>query len=202
MFRLGCLKVHMHKILKDKAEVKTFKKFVKWRVKFSYKIGFSQIPRYRRKRTVSLCIFGKNATFNSPFSPTMISLTPHFRRKVWLPFYAENAQNDPKTHNYEDNAKFHSAFSPTKLSYASRFRRNRGVIENFEYLGEIEEDFQKSWLYCILYLLVIERCKNKFKNWLWKSRACVPLRTFFISPALYALGKIIHWYRFQANVIW
>ncbi len=61
------------------------------------------------------------------------------------------------------------------LSYASRFRRNRGVIENFEYLDEFEEDFRKCWLYCVLYLLVDERFKNKFKNRLWKSRACVPL---------------------------
>ncbi len=129
--------------------------------------------------SLNMLYTAESAQFNSPFSPTTISfLTPHFRRKVWLPFYTENAQNDPKTHNYEDKAKFHFAFSPTKLSYASRFRRYRGVIENFEYLGEIE-DFQKFWLYCILYLLVIERCKNKFKNRLWKYRACVPLRTFF-----------------------
>jgi hypothetical protein len=154
-----------------------------------------RIPRYRRKRTVSLRVFGDNATFhsayspklrnsapslnmlhssesaqfNSPFSPTTISLTPRFRRKreVWLPFFAENTQNDPKTHSYEDNAKFHSAFSLTTLSYASRFRRNRGVIENFEYLCEFEEDFRKCWLYCVLYLLVFERCKNKCKNRLW-----------------------------------
>ncbi len=104
----------------------------------------------------------------------MISLTPHFRRKpkVWLPFFAKNAQNNPKKHSYEDNAKFHSAFLPTMLSYASRFRQNRGVIEN-RYLDEFEEDLRKCWLYCVLYLIVIERCKNKFKNRLWKSRACV-----------------------------
>jgi hypothetical protein len=87
----------------------------------------------------------ESAQFNSPFSPTTISSTPRFLRKREdrLPFFAENAQNDPKTHSYEDNSKFHSAFSPTTLSYASRFRRNRGVIENFEYLDEFEEDFQK-----------------------------------------------------------
>ncbi len=120
----------------------------------------------------------ESAQFNSPFSPTTISSTPRFRQKreVWLPFFAEHAQNDLKTHNYEDNAKFHSAFLPTTLSYASRFRRNRGVIENFEYLDEFEEDFWKCWLYCVLSLLVIERCKNMFKNRLRKSRACVPLR--------------------------
>ncbi len=136
---------------------------------FVHIFEFSRIPRYRHKRTVSLRVFGDNATFhsayspksckstlslnmlytaksaqfNSTFSPTTISLTPRLRRKreVSLPFFAENAHNDPKTHSYEDNAKFHSAFSPTMLSYASRFRRNRGVIENFEYLGEFEEVF-------------------------------------------------------------
>jgi hypothetical protein len=66
------------------------------------------------------------------------NLTPRFRRKreVWLRFFAENAQNDPKTHSYEDTAKFSVAFSATTLSHASRFRRKRGVIENFEYLCE------------------------------------------------------------------
>ncbi len=40
----------------------------------------------------------------------MISLTSHFRQKheVWLHFFDENAQYDPKTHSYEDNAEFHS----------------------------------------------------------------------------------------------
>jgi hypothetical protein len=112
------------------------------------------------------------------FSPTTISLTPRFcqKRKVWLRFFAENAQNDPKTHSYEDNAKFNSAFSATMLRYASRFRRKRGMIEHFEYLSEFVEVFRKCWLYCVLYILVIKRCKKKFSNRLWKSRACVPLR--------------------------
>ncbi len=168
-----------------------------------YKIEFSRIPRYRRKRTVSLRVFGKNVTFHSAylpkthnfasslntlytaesaqfhcaFSPTTISLTPRFRRKreVWLRFFAKNAQNDPKMHSYEDNAKLNSAFSATPLSHASRFRRKRGVIENFEYLGEFKEYFRKCWLYCILHLLKTERCKKKFKNRRWKSRAGVPL---------------------------
>ncbi len=132
---------------------------------------FTRLPRYRRKCTVSLCVVSENATFHSaylpksrysapslnmlftaesaqfisPFLPTTISLTRRFcrKREVRLPFFAENAQNDLKTHSYEDNAKFHSAFSPTTLSYASSFRRNRGVIENFEYLDEFEEDFRK-----------------------------------------------------------
>jgi hypothetical protein len=70
--------------------------------------------------------------------PTTISLTPRFcwKREVWLRFIAENAQNDPKTHSYEDNAKFNAAFSAITLSHALRFQRKRRVIENFEYLGE------------------------------------------------------------------
>ncbi len=103
-------------------------------VKSSYLIGFSRIPRYRRKRTVSHRVFGENATihfayspktknsasslktlyiaesaqFYSAFLPTTISLTPRFRQKreVWLRFFAENDQNDPKTRSYEDSAKF------------------------------------------------------------------------------------------------
>jgi hypothetical protein len=105
----------------------------------------------------------ESAQFYSAFSPTTISLTLRFwrKREVWLCFFAENAQIDPKTHSYEDNAKFNAVFSATTLSHASRFRRKRQVIENFEYLGEFEEYFRKCWLYCVLYLLVTERCKKK-----------------------------------------
>jgi hypothetical protein len=80
----------------------------------------------------------ESAQFYSAFSPTTISLTLRFRRKreVWLCFFAENAQNNPKTHSYKDNAKFNVAFSATTLSHASRFRRKRGVLVNFEYLCE------------------------------------------------------------------
>ncbi len=120
----------------------------------------------------------ESAQFYSTFSPATISLTPRFRwkRKVLLSFFPENAQNDHKTHSYEDSAKFNSTFSVTTLSYALRFRQKRGVIKNFEHLGEFEDYFWKCWPYCVLYLLVIERCKKKFKNRLRKSRACVPLR--------------------------
>jgi hypothetical protein len=50
------------------------------------------------------------------------------------------------------------------LSSALRFQQKQGVMKNFEYLGEFEKDFEKCWLYCVLYLLVIERWKKKFKN--------------------------------------
>ncbi len=161
-------------------------------VESSYKIGFSRIPRYRRKRTVSLHVFGENVTFHSAYSPkthnfasslntlstaksaqfysaislTTISLTSRFRRKrkVWLRFFAKSAQNDPKTHSYEDNAKFISAFSGTTISHASRFRRKRGVIENIKYLGKFLEYFRKCCLYCVFYLLVPERCKRSLKT--------------------------------------
>jgi hypothetical protein len=81
--------------------------------------------------------------FDSPFLPKMLKTI--------------------RKHSYEDNAKFNSAFSATTLSYALRFQRKRGVIENFKYLGEFR-DVQKCWLYCILYLLVIERCKKSLKT--------------------------------------
>ncbi len=169
-------KVHMHEIyisfltffwhhsIIDKPEAQNFKNFVKLSVKSSHIIGFSRIPRYRQKRTLSLRVFGKNdmfrstyspktknsasslntlyiansAQFYSAFSPTAISLTLcfHWKREVWLCFFAENAQNDPQTHSYEDSAKFNVVFSRTMLSYSSRFRRKREVIKNFEYLCE------------------------------------------------------------------
>jgi hypothetical protein len=80
----------------------------------------------------------KSTQFYSAFLPSTISLTPRFCRKyeVLLRFFAENAQNDLKTHSYEDSAKINVAFSATTLSHASRFRRKRGVIINFEYLCE------------------------------------------------------------------
>ncbi len=108
----------------------------------------------------------ESAQFYSAFSPTTISLTPRFRRKrkVWLRFFAENAQNNPKTHRYKDRAKCNFAFSATTLSRASRFRRKRRVIENFEYLCEFEEYFRKYWLDGVLYLLVTEICKKSLKT--------------------------------------
>jgi hypothetical protein len=103
------LKVHMHDIygsfftifwhhsIIDKAEAQNFKKVVKISVKYQYMTGFSRIPRYRRKRTVSLHVFCENATFNSPrirqkriisllllircTLPKARSFTPHFRRQ-------------------------------------------------------------------------------------------------------------------------
>ncbi len=96
----------------------------------------------------------------------MVSLIPRFRQKreVWLRFFAENGQNDPKTHSYEDGAKFNSAFSATTLSPASRFRRKRRLIENFEYMCEFEEYFRKCWLDCVLYILVTEISKKSLKT--------------------------------------
>jgi hypothetical protein len=80
----------------------------------------------------------ESVQFYSTFSPTTMSLTPRFcrKREVWLHFFAENAQNEPKTQSYEDSAKFNGAFLLTMLSHASRFRRKRKVMENFEYLCE------------------------------------------------------------------
>jgi hypothetical protein len=74
----------------DKAEAQHFKNFVKISVKSKNITGFSRIPHYRRKRTVSLHVFAsslntlytaESAQFHSTFSLTTISLTPHFRRK-------------------------------------------------------------------------------------------------------------------------
>ncbi len=138
----------------------------------------------------------ESAQFYSAFLPTTISLTLRFRQKreVWLRFFAENAQNDPKTHSYEDKAKFNSAFSATTLSHASRFRRKRGVFENFEFLDEFKEYFRKCWLYCVLCLLVTERCKKMFKNRRWKSRACVSLSMWSDLIRIYMIViSVVRW---------
>ncbi len=98
-----------------------------------------------------------SAQIYSEFLPTMISLTLRCcqKCKVWLRFFAEDAQN--YLHSNEDNVKFHTVFSGTALSYATGFPRKRGVILNFEYLGEFDKDVKKCWLNCVLYLLMIER---------------------------------------------
>jgi hypothetical protein len=87
----------------------------------------------------------ESAQFYSAFSPTTISLTPRFcrKREVWVRFFAENAQNDPKTHSNEDTAKFNITFWATMLSHASLFRRKWGVIKNFKYLCEFLRIFSK-----------------------------------------------------------
>ncbi len=140
-----------HHSITDKAEVKKRKKIlIRCKILVHIRI-FANIalppkahcftPHIRRKRIILLflwicCMYTtKSAQFYSAFSPTTISLTPHFRQKreVCLRFFAEKAQNDPKMLSYKDNAKFNSMFSVTTLSYASCFQRKRGVIENFEY---------------------------------------------------------------------
>jgi hypothetical protein len=49
-----CFHIFCHRLIKDKAEVHNFKDFVKLSVKFLCIIGFSRIPCYHCKRTVSL----------------------------------------------------------------------------------------------------------------------------------------------------
>ncbi len=99
-------------------------------------------PRIRRKRIIQLILWIRCIL------PKAHNFTPNFRRQrlVKLRAFAENAKFDsafsPKTlktirkRSHEDSAKFNSAFSATTLSLESRFRRKRGVIKNFEYLGE------------------------------------------------------------------
>jgi hypothetical protein len=56
--------IFWHHSIIDKAKAQNFKNVVKISVKYKYITGFSRIPCYRQKRTVSLRVFGKNATFN------------------------------------------------------------------------------------------------------------------------------------------
>jgi hypothetical protein len=146
------------------------------------------------------CILLKAHSFIPHFLPTTISLTLHFRRKrkVRLHFLQ-------KTHSYEDNAKFHSSILATMLSYAMCFRRKRGMIKNYEDLAKFE-DFWKCWLYCVLYLLVIERCKKSLKNRLRKSRACVPWMNAVICSKYgfkfsYVLAHSRHNYRHRSSLV-
>jgi hypothetical protein len=181
-----------HHSIKYKAEIQNFKNFKKVNVKSSpksdfceYRIIVKNAPFYfafssktlgfhsayslkvhNSTSSLNTLYTAESAQFSSTFLPTTISLTPHFcwKCEVWLHIFAKNAQNGPITHSYEDNAKFHSTFLATTLNYATCFWRKREVIENIKYLGDYEEDFWKCWLYCDLYLLVIERCKKRLKT--------------------------------------
>jgi hypothetical protein len=85
---------------------------------------------YCRNHTVLLCVFA-----NSVLSP---------KYDISLRFFADDAQNSQKTHSFEDNnTKSHSVFLVTTFSYATCFWQKCKMIENFEYLGEFEKDFQK-----------------------------------------------------------
>ncbi len=94
-----------HHSIKDKAEAQNFQIFIKLSVQSSYIIGFSRIPRYRRKRTVSLCVFGENATFHCAYSPKR-----------------HNSASSLNTLYTAKSAQFYSAFLQTTISLTPRFR--------------------------------------------------------------------------------
>ncbi len=81
------------------AEVQNKKKIFKLGVKSLYIIGFSQLLRYRQKRTISLHVFGKNAAFYSAYL-----LKTH------------NSASSLNTLYTAESAQFYSAFSPTMIS--------------------------------------------------------------------------------------
>jgi hypothetical protein len=103
----------------------------------------------------------ENAQFYSAFSLTTISLTPLLKTRSLTTLFHQKRSTRLKTRSYEDDAKFYSAFLATTLNFAMRFWQK--IIVNFEYPVEFDEDLQKCWLYCVLYLLVIERCKKSYK---------------------------------------
>jgi hypothetical protein len=94
----------------DKVMVQNFKNFVNLSVKSSYIIEFSRISRYCRKRTVSLRVFGKNASFHSAYLPK-----------------THNSASSLNTLYTAESAQFYSAFSLTTISLTPRFRRKRQV---------------------------------------------------------------------------
>ncbi len=128
----------------DKGEALNFKNFVRLSVKSSYIIGFSRIPRYRWKRTVSLRVFGENATFHSANSPKMknsASSLNSLGTAESAQFYSAFSPTTIRLTPFTENAKFDSAFSPkalktirkrtvtkTALSLTSRFRQQRSAM--------------------------------------------------------------------------
>ncbi len=98
--------IFWHHSIIDKAEAQNFKNVVKISGKYQYITGLSQIPRYRRKRTVSLRVFVENATFNSAYSPK----THNFASSLNPLYTAESAQ-------------FYFTFSLTTIRLTLRFRR-------------------------------------------------------------------------------
>jgi hypothetical protein len=112
----------------------------------------------------------------SAFLLLTIIFTRHccLKRKVSLRFFAKGAEYDPKMHSHEDNAKFHCTFLVIALSYATH-------IQEWYKFWISEQLFKKSCqkMFAILCLVSINTqwCK-KVENILWKSCACVPLRTW------------------------
>ncbi len=174
-----------------------------------------------QKVTVSLSVFGKNATFHSTYCicrkhliplflwihcilpkahsfslhlPTTISLTQHFlwKNEVWLHFFTKNFQNYPKTHSYEDNAKFYSTFLAAKLSYATRFWQKAGSDRKFWISGRIWRWFSKM-LAVMCFVSISDSTKQKkVKNRLWKSRACVPLSVLSYTENMHVYRKVFN----------
>jgi hypothetical protein len=86
------------------AKVQNFKKnfFIKCKILIHNRIV--AITRYRRKRTISLPLFGKNALFHSTYSPK-----------------THNSAFSLNTLYTAKRAQFYSSFSPTTISLTPRF---------------------------------------------------------------------------------
>jgi hypothetical protein len=105
--------------------------------------------RFCRRQLVKLGTITENMKFHSAFSPQMlITIWQHSVAKTTLSVVA---------------------LSAAALSCVMRIRWKQGRIENLEYRGEFEKDFRKFWLYFAWHLLMIEWCKKRIKNRLWKS---------------------------------
>ncbi len=123
----------LHHSIKDKAEVQTFKNFLKWSVKFSYIIGFSRLPRYRRKRTVSLHVFGENAMFHSTYSPKSRNSAPSLNMLYTAKSEQFNSPFSPKTLKTIRKR----TVTKTTLNFTLRFCRHRSAM--LRAFGEIGE---------------------------------------------------------------
>ncbi len=139
-------------------------------------------PRICRKRIIPLLLW------IHCILPKAHSFTPHFhwQRLVEFRAFAENAKFDSAFSTKMFQTIHKRTFTKTALNLTPHFRQQRSaMLRAFSRNGEWSKtsniwaklkNFRKCWLYCVLYLLVTERCKKTFKNRLWKSRACVPLR--------------------------
>ncbi len=152
--------------------------------KFPYVVGFSLIPHCRQNTAFSLGILAKMLSFTSPIPrkcashlllqihcilPKERCFTQRFSHNDYLnsalslktqsftPFFAEDAQYDPKTGSYADNAKFHWSFLATSLS-------KNGSDQKFRISRRIWKRLSKMLQYCILYLLMDEWLKKWLKT--------------------------------------
>ncbi len=110
----------------DKAEAQNVLKICKLNLEFPYiNWFFFANTFFTQKRTVSLYVFGKNASFHSTFSAKTLRFTPRFH---WICFSSEHAVYCGKRPVllcvFTNNDYCNSAFLPKTLSFTPCFTEN------------------------------------------------------------------------------